>query len=740
MNRRLYDAIAEAGSIPSIENFSGHDPIYCKIKFEKLNLELERAEFKSVPSWGKATEEEKSNFTHEVENKLDKINIPACVTHCKDVKCKEHSEELNSYCEDILEAIELSAKDQLPMTKPPGQKSCSHLTPGWNEFVKPFKEEAKFWWSVWISAGKPNDNDLFIKMKSSKAQFKYAVRRLTKSAGQIQNNAFVSSILGGSSGSIYQEVKRFRGQQKTVSSRIDDVVGSSNIADHFAGKYKDLYSKCEQGQDFQNLSHNIEDNIDEDDIEEVMKIDEDLIREAIKKMKGGKSDVLFDFSSDCLINGPKILHTHLANLFRMFLIHGKVAAILLLCSLIPIVKDNLGDLTSSDNYRAIAKSSLILKLFDWIVLLTQGEKLASDQLQFGYQRLSSTVMCTWAAASVINHFNSAGNDVFGALLDCSKAFDMVEWVTLFDILISRKVSFVFLRILLFIYSEQSCDVQWNGRFSYKFGVKNGVRQGAVSSPIFFGIYMDRLIKLLRESKLGCQIGSIYYGVMVYADDIILLCPSRLGLQAMIDICQKFAKNNNLKFSTNCNPEKSKTKCIHFSRKKIELAKISLNGDYLPWVESAKHVGNILERDNSFSKDIRTKRGSFIGRIHSILQEVHFASPLVKMKMINIYTTSFYGSPLWNLHDGSCEKLFTAWNNAIRDAFCVPRATHRYLIEDISDSEHPMVMLSRRFLKFHQTLQKSSKTSIRFLSQLSSENLRTSYGQNLKNIVDLVKVN
>ena len=532
-------------------------------------------------------------------------------------------------------------------------------------------------------------------------------------------------------------IKNLKGLE--VSSRIDNVAGSSNIADHFAGKYKDLYSKCEQGQDFQNLSHNIEDNIDEDDIEEVMKIDEDLIREAIKKMKGGKSNVLFDFSSDCLINGPKILHTLLANLFRMFLIHGKVAAILLLCSLIPIVKDNLGDLTSSDNYRAIAKSSLILKLFDWIVLLTQGEKLASDQLQFGYQRLSSTVMCTWAAASVINHFNSAGNDVFGALLDCSKAFDIVEWVTLFDILISRKVSFVFLRILLFIYSEQSCDVQWNGRFSYKFGVKNGVRQGAVSSPIFFGIYMDRLIKLLRESKLGCQIGSIYYGVMVYADDIILLCPSRLGLQVMIDICQKFAKNNNLKFSTNCNPEKSKTKCIHFSRKKIELAKISLNGDYLPWVESAKHVGNILERDNSFSKDIRTKRGSFIGRIHSILQEVHFASPLVKMKMINIYTTSFYGSPLWNLHDGSCEKLFTAWNNAIRDAFCVPRATHRYLIEDISDSEHPMVMLSRRFLKFHQTLQKSSKTSIRFLSQLSSENLRTSYGQNLKNIADLVKV-
>ena len=116
------------------------------------------------------------------------------------------------------------------------------------------------------------------------------------------------------------------------------------------------------------------------------------------------------------------------------MVHGQVASILLLCSLIPIVKNGVGDLTSSDNYRAI----------DWVKLLSQGEKLASHELQFGYQQLSSTVMCTWAVSSVVSHFKRAGNDVFGALLDCSKAFDMVEWVTLFEELIKRKVSTVFL--------------------------------------------------------------------------------------------------------------------------------------------------------------------------------------------------------------------------------------------------------------------------------------------------------
>ena len=46
----------------------------------------------------------------------------------------------------------------------------------------------------------------------------------------------------------------------------------------------------------------------------------------------------------------------------------------------------------------------------------------------------------------------------------------------------------------------------------------------------------------------------------------------------------------------------------------------------------------------------------------------------------------------------------------------------------------------RFLKFHKTLQKSGKISIRFLSTLSQDDMQTSYSQNLKNIADRTKVN
>ena len=38
-------------------------------------------------------------------------------------------------------------------------------------------------------------------------------------------------------------------------------------------------------------------------------------------------------------------------------------------------------------------------------------------------------------------------------------------------------------------------------------------------------------------------------------------PTRDGMQVMLNTCQKFATKFNLRFSTDPNPEKSKTKCI-----------------------------------------------------------------------------------------------------------------------------------------------------------------------------------
>jgi hypothetical protein len=170
------------------------------------------------------------------------------------------------------------------------------------------------------------------------------------------------------------------------------------------------------------------------------RINEELIKEALKMMKPDKKDAIFDTKSDFYINGPPELICHLTALMKLFLSHGSLPYFILMCTLIPLVKDNLGDITSSDNYRAIAGGCLLLKLIDVVILLLEGDTLGCDPIQYGYQAKSRTTMCSWTVTSNIDYYNRNGRPVYGCAMDMSKAFDMVEWGELFVTLLRREMS------------------------------------------------------------------------------------------------------------------------------------------------------------------------------------------------------------------------------------------------------------------------------------------------------------
>ena len=97
--------------------------------------------------------------------------------------------------------------------------------------------------------------------------------------------------------------------------------------------------------------------------------------------------------------------------------------------------------------------------------------------------------------SVVDYYNRAGRTVYACAMDLSKAFDLVSCEVLFSELLERGISPLALRCLLFIYSNQKCNVRWCNAFSITFNVQNGVRQGAVSSTVIFCTYIDKVIKL-----------------------------------------------------------------------------------------------------------------------------------------------------------------------------------------------------------------------------------------------------
>ena len=87
-----------------------------------------------------------------------------------------------------------------------------------------------------------------------------------------------------------------------------------------------------------------------------------------------------------------------------------------------------------------------------------------------------------------------------------------------------------INLLIVWYSHIELTVSWQGKLSKAFNAKSGILQGSLISPKLFNIVMDSLLVKLESSSLGCYIGGCYAGAIAYANDFILLSPSRAGLQ------------------------------------------------------------------------------------------------------------------------------------------------------------------------------------------------------------------
>ena len=147
-------------------------------------------------------------------------------------------------------------------------------------------------------------------------------------------------------------------------------------------------------------------------------------------------------------------------------------------------------------------------------------------------------------------------------MDMTKAFDMTMHSLLFSKMFEAGIDYVFLRLLIFIYTEQYANVRWNGQFSSFFSMHNGVRQGAILSALAYCFYCEQLFHLLERNRSGCWVNGFFMGLFGYSDDNICLAPSFEALQDMMKICEEFASSHNLKFSTDPNPLKCKTRQLH----------------------------------------------------------------------------------------------------------------------------------------------------------------------------------
>jgi len=119
--------------------------------------------------------------------------------------------------------------------------------------------------------------------------------------------------------------------------------------------------------------------------------------------------------------------------------------------------------------------------------------------------------------------------------------------------------------------------------------------------------------LTWESFIGCNVGGVFYNILAYADDIVLLAPTWKALQTLINLLYQCATNINMTCKAN------KTVCVIFKPKCKRLIVASnfpcltLNGVDLQFVSEFKYLGHTINNDFSDDDDIKREIRNFLMR-------------------------------------------------------------------------------------------------------------------------------
>ena len=434
--------------------------------------------------------------------------------------------------------------------------------------------------------------------------------------------------------------------------------------------------------------------------------------DAMRSLKAGKSDGFL--STDCIIHGCPELIAHFSILFTCMVRHGFSPMSVMLATIIPIPKNSRKSVNDSSNYRGIALNSPIAKLFELVILSIHRDVLSTTDFQFGYKRGLSTSSCTFVANEVIQHYLNGNNDIHVMLLDASKAFDCVHYVTLFRQLLSKGICPCVIRILLFMHVNQTVRVRWNNELSDEFSVSNGVKQGGILSPVLFSIYTDTMLSSLRDSGVGCYIGSSFCGALAYADDVVLLAPSKSALRRMLDVAGHCADKLSLRF----NGLKSqylvfKSRCDGRADSFIDFC-----GVRVPQSTEGLHLGNLLGCGVNRKSIVNAIRDLRV-RTNVLLSRFSFCTADVRYSLFRSHCVIAYGSQLWDFDGPDVADFYTAWRIAVRRVWRLPNTAHCNLLPGICGGRDIESQLLSRGLNFVRTSLRSGNVLLGACARLAA---------------------
>ena len=190
-----------------------------------------------------------------------------------------------------------------------------------------------------------------------------------------------------------------------------------------------------------------------------------------------------------------------------------------------------------------------------------------------------------------------GNSTFCAFVDLEKAFDWLNRdLLLLKLLKYRIDGRMFNAIKSLLQGTESCILLNKSLQTNWFDILCGVRQGDTLSPTLFSLFINDLVKELKENGPTLNINNFKLNCLLYADDMVIIGDSPNNLQQLLDKLHTWCNKWRLKVN------QSKTNVVHFRTSRTRQTDQVFNFGHfeLETVSRYKYLGVILDENLSYN--------------------------------------------------------------------------------------------------------------------------------------------
>ena len=532
------------------------------------------------------------------------------VDRVTDLFCKGEIDDIVAAVNDVYYSITKVLKTAADLYVP----SCrtNFFKFWWDEELSALKSTAIDSNKIWKAAGKPKQGPIFAKRQVSKANYRKAIRDKEKRNTTVYTNELHDSLMG-KDGPSFWKCWRSKFETRAKYNEIGGCFDNLSIANNFANYFSQIYTptSMERAAALREEYAEMRSNYFGFPMSDDYVFTTELVAKIISEIKVGRAPDIDGLMGEHLLKAHPILIVILSRLFHLIVLSRHIPTAFGYSYIVPIPKGTVGinKPLNCDDFRGIAISPIISKIFEYCFLNKLDIFLCSSSNQFGFKKGLGCNHAVYTVRKIVDKLIKGGNTVNMCSVDLSKAFDKVNHHGLLIKLMKRKLPVTFLEIIERWFSLCYSVVKWNCVFSYVFDVQFGVRQGSVLSPFLFALYLD---DIWNNGKLT---SSSY--VVLYADDILLISSSVCELQRTFDACERELIWLDMAINT------KKSCCVRIGpRNDYVCANITTSQGYrLPWTNEIRYLGTYIVKSRQFRCSIDHAKKSFCRAANAIFGKV-----------------------------------------------------------------------------------------------------------------------